>query len=100
MVEVLDVHDPEYWLPASGGWPHAELVSWLAEHGIEANDVFRVELHLIDAPVVRAFGIARGEDGQPYLVPGDDGELEIAKAPPRDTLMRHRPPVEFRREGS
>ena len=96
IVEVLDVHDRQFWPPADGDAGRFAVMHWLQDHGIDGATVIRLELHIIDCPVLRIFGLAVNGEGKHYTVPGNDGEPEIAYAPPRDVLMRSRPPVPFR----
>lgn len=106
-MEVLEVGDKEFWPPrADDGL--ALVTEWLAAHGVDSVDTYRVELHDDDGPVLRVFRYARDGDGKKFidraterLGCGHQGcrcqcPLEVATAPPLDVAMRIPPPVPFR----
>lgn len=91
-MEVLDTHDGEFYRDAIKGDPDGKLVTaWLAEHGVEAWYVFRVEIH---GQSLRIFEHARNEHGKLFADPNRPDE--IANRDPYNVVMRRRPPVPFR----
>jgi hypothetical protein len=72
-----------------GGWPHTAAwlnawLPWLRLHGVEPNDTYRVEFHVIDAPLIRIYQHALNEDGHPYVDPATG---RVAQRPPFDVLI-------------
>lgn len=72
-----------------GGWPNTEtwrlaFVAWLNAHGVNELDTYRVEFHLIDAPLIRVFQYAKNELGRSYV---DPATRDIATLPPLDVLI-------------
>jgi hypothetical protein len=103
-VEVLDVSDREFWPPrVDDGIVLA--CEWLAAHGVDAADVRRVELHVVDCALLRVFRYARNEDGERFADPKSlvDGmfaaDSRIAELPPLDVALRIPPPVPLRTVG-
>jgi hypothetical protein len=106
-MQVLEVGDKEFWPPRVDDG-QALVREWLAAHGVEANDVYRVELHVVDLPTIRVFRHARNADGKRFMDPksveeyeatGDERVLDVAVLPPFDVAMRMPPPVPFRTVG-
>lgn len=107
-MDVLEVGDREFWPPRVLDG-QALVGEWLAAHGIDVADVYRVELHVIDCPLLRAFRYARNADGERFIDPqsvkadraGAEGwrHLRAAELPPLDVAMRIPPPVPFRTVG-
>lgn len=94
--EALDVSDSDYWPPRPGWTPGSvvdmtginAVIDWLAEHKVDANEVYRLELH---GPALRVFEFDRNANGAHYVVDGD-----IATRAPYDVALRSPAPVPFR----
>ena len=107
MTEVLDVGDKEFWPPRLDDGL-ALVREWLAAHGIDASDTYRVELHVADCPTLRIFRYATNPNGERFTDPASIEEdeadpegwhLRVAVLPPLDVAMRIPPPVLFRTVG-
>jgi hypothetical protein len=72
-------------------------VAWLEAHGLSPADIYRFEVHVIDAPLIRVFEYL-SRDGRPYCaidhVHGRQ-HCEIAKRDPYDVLIRVDPPAQL-----
>lgn len=106
-MEVLDVGDREFWPPRVDDGT-ALVREWLAAHDVGAADTYRVELHVVDRPVLRVFRYTRNADGERFMDPGtvaayeadgDERVLRAAELAPLDVAMRMPPPVPFRTVG-
>ncbi len=106
-MDVLEVSDREFWPPRVHDG--LALVSeWLAAHGVDANDTYRVEAHVVDCPLIRVFQFAKNADGKRFMdqasiemdeADPDGRHLRAAVLPPLDVAMRIPPPVPFRTVG-
>lgn len=96
-VAVWDVREKS-WL----SWSRPERSAWLRDHRLPADDMYRAEFYLIDAPFARVFCYHRNEQGNrhwndahdPYRV-HDHGACEPATVPPCDVLLDELPPPEL-----
>lgn len=87
VLRVIDAHEPTD--RPYRGWP--PLMDWIREHGADPNDVRRIEVMLLDAPLVRFHELVRGPDGQIQAVRIPGNGLEIAVTA-RDVPLRRMPP--------
>lgn len=79
---VYDVHEGFF------NHPHAftdAYTAWLEAYGVDKNDTYRTEHHVIDVPLVRVFQFAHNENGERYVDPATNEHVE---RPPFDVLIR------------
>lgn len=65
------------------------LLTWAGENGLDTGNTYRVEVEVVDAPLIRVYEYARNEQGERYLErcrrPACDGH--VARAEPRELLL-------------
>jgi hypothetical protein len=90
------------WDARHADWPHGhkEKTQWLRDQGLPADEMYRAEFMLIDAPCARIFCYARNEDGRRYMTghspgPHDHDACEVATEPPRIVPLSGLPPREL-----
>lgn len=87
LTAVYDAHEGFYDHP----WPFVDAYrDWLTEHGIDTNDTYRTEHHVIDTPLVRVFQYAKDADGRRYTDPATGN---VAEREPFDVLIKTPPPT-------
>lgn len=86
---------------------HPALMTWAQEHGIDTGNTYRLEVEVVDAPLIRVYEYARNEQGERYLRrctgpcdyttdhPPAACECDVARAEPRDLPLRTWPPDEI-----
>ena len=81
VLHIFDAHEtPEY-----RAWP--PMMDWIRRHGADPDRVRRVEVLLLDCPLVRLFEAVVDEDGH-YVIEGDEWAETT-----RDVLLREDPPL-------
>lgn len=101
---VYDVHDPSW-----PDQPITEIGDWLRRQGINPDDTYRFEVHLLDCLFARVYQYDRDENGRAYCPrdhehqngkiygPGEEpseAELcDIARRAPFDLPIKEMPPV-------
>src|SRR5215813_8659234 len=75
---------------------------WLRDHGLPADNMYRVEFYLAGAPFVRVFTYKRNERGRRYLenhpaggAPHDHDLCEVAVNPAYDEATWELPPEDL-----
>jgi hypothetical protein len=63
------------------------MMDWIRRHGADPDRVRRVEVLLLDCPLVRLFEAVVDEDGR-YVIEGDAWAVTT-----RDVLLREDPPL-------
>jgi len=82
-------------------WARPQRSTWLYDHGLPADDMYRCEFYLIDAPFARIFCYHRDEQGNWHCNgahgdgPHGHGDCEPATESPRDVLLNELPPPEL-----
>ena len=83
---VYDVSDRSTWFDHGPEFSRA-YAAWVDGHGVDTKPTYRVEHHLIDAPLIRVFQYATDADGRLCIDRGD-----VVRRPPFDVLIRSEPP--------
>lgn len=84
-VAVYDVQDEGWWLPAN----LTDFLQWLRHHGINPDDTYRIEIHLLDTLFARVYQYDRDEHGRFFL---DEETGEPARRTPFDVPVESTPP--------
>jgi hypothetical protein len=85
-----DVHDTRWWDRFK------ERSTWLKEHGLPANEMYRCEFFLIDAPFARIFMYERNAQGRVLLMPDPGWSCwQPVCANPHDVPLDSLPPWEL-----
>lgn len=90
---VYDVKHRSWW--GLTGDQHDQLRAWAIEQGIDPNDTYRWEIHLIDMPLIRVFEFETDERGR---VKFDEVRQDLCRRPPYDLPISSMPPVEPAKE--
>lgn len=73
--------------------------AWLRDHGLNPYDIYRIEVHVIDVPLLRIFEFLRNEDGKLYCPLDHEHEwahpdgCTAARRDPYDVLLKSNPPA-------
>jgi hypothetical protein len=75
------------WLPY-----RPERTAWLEEHGLPADDIYRIEFYLLDGPSARLFCFHVNDEGRRIY---DDSRDGPAVEKPRDVPLSDLPPPDL-----
>lgn len=87
VLEAYDARDPKDY--PYRGWP--PLMDWIRDHGADPVDVIRLQVLVIDGPLVRFTEVIRGWHGGLSGVKDRTGHL-VLETQRRDVLLRRMPP--------